>query len=150
MLRGRVGVGHAVRMVEGLDVGELWAAAGVVSGFQIGAFTWRINRELEMAHRGERVWVPVADWLNVAALVVTLLGVYAAGALGLLPVQDSALMFGWSVLLLACWPFAMLGHYDLLGRNPRTTNRPPITGQEAGVVVGAGVLSLMFWVVAAL
>ena len=34
---------------------------------------FRIQRELDMKKQGERIWLPVADWLLVAATVVSLL-----------------------------------------------------------------------------
>jgi len=132
-------------MVAGLGVAELWSAAGVIAGFQIASFSWRIGREVAMAKEGERVWFPHADTLNLASLMVTLLGVYVGGALGVLSLEQSTRAFGWSVLLLACWPFALLGHYDLLGRNPRTHDRPPLTTQEAAVIAFAFILSVAYW-----
>jgi hypothetical protein len=136
---------HPEPMVDNLAVAELWSAAGVIAGFQIASFSWRIGREVGMAKQGERVWFPYADLLNLCSLMVTLLGVYVAGALGALSFEQSVQAFGWSVLLLTCWPFALLGHYDLLGPRPRTHQRPYLTAQELTVIVIAFALSVAYW-----
>src|SRR4051812_19731422 len=37
----------------GVELGTLWSAAGVIAGFQVAAFTWRITHELYMSDKGE-------------------------------------------------------------------------------------------------
>jgi hypothetical protein len=39
----------------GVELGTLWSAAGVIAGFQVAAFTWRITHELYMSDKGEPV-----------------------------------------------------------------------------------------------
>ena len=117
-----------------LEFGTLWSAAGVVAGFQIAAFTWRITREISMSDKGESTWLPLADALNLLSLAITLLGVFAAQALGLIDIAPARLLFGWAVVLLACWPLAVAGHYELFNRKPRRRPAPYATRQEQLIV----------------
>jgi hypothetical protein len=41
-----------------VDIGSLWAAAGVLAGLQITAFTLRINREIAVGREGDLTWLP--------------------------------------------------------------------------------------------
>ena len=61
---------------------DVWVAAGVVIGFQLTAFSWRMNRELSEYETGDR-WFPWADWLNVTSLLVTVGGVFVLPILSL-------------------------------------------------------------------
>jgi hypothetical protein len=82
----------------GVKLGTLGSAAGVIAGFQVGAFTWRITREVNMSDTGEAVWLPVADLPNLASLAVTLLGVFVTAALDLVGPDGATLAFAWAVL----------------------------------------------------
>jgi hypothetical protein len=133
-----------------VQLGTLWSAAGVVAGFQIAAFTWRITREIKMSDEGESVWLPLADVLNLLSLGVTLIGVFTASTLGLIGTDSTRLLFGWAVVLLACWPLAVAGHYELFSRRPRRRPAPYATRQEV-LAVGTGVLlSAVYWLIAAI
>ncbi|MGW1716020.1 hypothetical protein [Streptomyces sp. NPDC002156] len=100
------------------DLGSLWTAAGVVSGFQVTGFALRINREIDVSGKGDITWLPPADILNLLSIAVTMLGVFVAPVLGIGGTTVPVKAFGLSVLLLAGYPFALAGHYDLF--NPRT------------------------------
>jgi hypothetical protein len=132
------------------DLSALWSAAGVIAGFQVAAFTWRITREIRMADLDEVAWLPLADILNLFSLALTLLGVFAATAVGLIGVEPARLIFGWAVVLLACWPIAVAGHYELLSRRPRRRPAPYSTSQERVAVGTALLLSLVYWMAAIL
>jgi hypothetical protein len=133
---------------ESLTLQTLWSAAGVVAGFQVAAFTWRITREIKMSDERESVWLPLADLLNLLSLGLTLIGVFAATALGLVGMGFTRLIFGWSVVLLACWPMAVAGHYELFNRRPRQRPAPYATRQEVLAVGAAVLLSAVYWLIA--
>lgn len=140
----------------GLDFGTLWGAAGVIAGFSVTVLIFRIGRETEMRARGEPYWFPPADFLLLGSLAVVLVGVFV------LPVLGAGLAFGqyalgWAFLLLAGYPFAIVGHYDILFGEvrPMTAGRraesgfPWKTGQEAVVLVLVAVASLAYFVAVA-
>ena len=77
-----------------IELSHLWTAAAVVAGFQLAAFSWRLNRELNMEMLGFKTWLTVADILVVASFLLLVAGVFAAPVLGTLPVDTAARLFG--------------------------------------------------------
>jgi hypothetical protein len=146
-------------MTTGEDLGfaAVWTAAGVVVGFSVVAFTFRIKRESEIrsGHPPGTVkyWLPPADFVLIGSLAVVLIGVFV------LPVLGAGLTFaryalGWAFLLLAGYPFALAGHYDILfGEVPKETMRrrkeaddfPWDTEQEIWVIRVLAVASVAYF-----
>ena len=50
-------------ILEELQLAHVWTAGAVLLGFQLGAFTWRINREVSMGDKGYVTWLTLADGL---------------------------------------------------------------------------------------
>lgn len=125
------------------QVAELWSAAGVIVGFQVAAFTLRINREIAVGDKGDITWLPPADSVNLVSLTATLLGVFVAPIAGFYSVSTAAAVLGFAMILLVCYPFALAGHYELF--NPRTSRshaRFPL--QEKVAIVLGGLLSVTY------
>lgn len=102
---------------EALTFQPVWTAAGVVSGFVVTAFIFRIKREAEMRSDGRPYWLTAADHVLILSLVVGLVGVFVLPVLGAdLTVARYAL--GWSMLLLAGYPLVAAGHYEILLGHP--------------------------------
>lgn len=147
---------HRMAASDGLDFSTVWTAAGVVVGFSVTAFMFRIGRESEVRTSGGRWWLPAADFVLILSLVVVLVGVFT------LPVLGASLTFaryalGWAFLLLARYPFALAGHYEiLLGqvpeerwklyKGPNAVPLPWLTRQEAHVLLIIGVLTFVYFV----
>ncbi len=89
------------------------SAAGVLVGFQVAAFTLRINREIEVGDRGGRTWLPAADYVNLVSMTVALVGFFIAPIMGFYGEPTAAKALGLSLVLLACYPYALAGHYEL-------------------------------------
>lgn len=128
--------------------GNIWTAAGVLLGFQLAAFQFRLKRELDMADRQDfPVWLPFADMLNLAAFVVVAGGVYALPILG---ASNPALprdALGLGVVMLAFYPFALVGHYKLFTeRGPVQRGKCP--WEELVVLIGAVLAVIVYLVVA--
>lgn len=97
----------------GSDFSTVWTAAGVVVGFSVTAFIFRIGREAKKRDERLRYWLPPADFLLLTSLAVTLIGVFV------LPILGASLSFalyalGLSLVVLAAYPFALAGHYEIL------------------------------------
>jgi hypothetical protein len=104
------------------------SAAGVIVGFQVAAFTLRINREIEVGDRGERTWLPLADYVNLVSMTVALVGFFIAPIVGFYGEPTAAKALGLSLVLLACYPYALVGHYELFtgeDREDRTRDYCP-------------------------
>src|SRR4051794_23974564 len=102
---------------EEISFATVWTAAGIVVAFSVNAIVWRIGREASMRTGGGQWWMPRADFVLLASLAVTLIGVFV------LPVLGAELVFarhalGVAFVLLAGYPFALAGHYEILRGKP--------------------------------
>lgn len=130
-----------------MDLGELWSAGGILVGFQVTALTFRVNREVSVARAGDLTWLPVADCLNMLSLSFTLVGVFILPVLDIIGEHAAGTVFGFAVLLLLGYAFALAGHYEML--DPRTRRSMayfPV--QERWVVAGVGLAAAAYIVVA--
>jgi hypothetical protein len=141
----------------GIDISAIWTAAGIVVGFSVGAFGFRLNREIGVRAAGEPYWLPRADFVLLLSLAIVLIGVFVLPVLGA-GNSFARYSLGWAFLLLAGYPFALAGHYDLLlGQVPeriRTKRERPQsegggypyrTAQETAVLVLLAVATLGYW-----
>jgi hypothetical protein len=101
-----------------VTIEQLWSAAGVLAGFQVTAFTLRVNREITVGGMGDLTWLPVADLINVISLGSTLLGVFILPVLGLVTTSFAGKAFGLAAVLLAGYAITLVGHYEMF--NPKT------------------------------
>jgi hypothetical protein len=47
------------------EIGIVWTAAGVVVGFSVNAFIFRIGREAKKRELGDDYWLPPADFVLI-------------------------------------------------------------------------------------
>jgi hypothetical protein len=133
-------------VVAGLDT--LWGAAGVLVGFQVAAFTLRINREIAVSGSGGRTWFPVADCINMLSLSTTLLGVFLLPTLDLVSVHAAQRLFGVSVLLLIGYAVALVGHYEMF--NPKTARSYVYFPRQEQIAVAFVAVAVVIYIVLAL
>lgn len=92
---------------------DIWSAAGILIGFQVASFTWRVSREVEVGKTGDLTWLPPADMLNLISMVTLMVGVFILPILNLADLNFAQHSFGLAVILFVGYPFALAGHYDL-------------------------------------
>ncbi len=92
----------------------LWTAGGILVAFQTAALTLRVNREIDVGEARRVTWLPLADWINILSIGATLLGVFVAQALSLASPTTARVALAYAALLLAAYPLALAGHYDML------------------------------------
>ena len=144
---------------DGIDISAIWTAAGIVVGFSVGAFGFRIQREIGMRAAGKPYWLPPADFVLLASLATVLVGVFVVPVLGA-GTAFARYSLGWAFLLLAGYPFALAGHYDLLfGQVPKSIRdkrkralckgggSPYCSEQETAVLIFLAVASWGYWLV---
>jgi hypothetical protein len=102
---------------------HLWQATGVLLGLQFASFFWRIKREIGIASKGDITWLTHADYLNLLAMLASLLGVFVLPAAGLVDQRFAQMAFGLSALLFAGHWFAVAGHYELFSRGTERSYR---------------------------
>lgn len=129
------------------SIEALWGAAGVIIGFQVTAFTLRINREIAVAGKGDITWLPVADCFNMLSLSITLIGVFALPALDAVGRGTASRLFGLSVLFLLGYAFALAGHYEMYTPGPRSMVYFPVQERVVAVCV---VIAAVAYIAAAL
>lgn len=132
-----------------ISLSDIWGATGFLIGLQIAAFAWRVSRELNMAEKEEIIWLPLADMMNLFAMVVAFLGVFALPLAGIENSELPRISLGLSIVLFAGYPFALAGHYNLYTKGKRE-KADYCTKQEKTVVLITIVfamtfLSLWFW-----
>jgi len=118
-----------------VDVGTLWGAAGVLVGFQITALTLRISREISVGASGDLTWLPVADYLNLLSLSITLIGVFVLPVLDVIGQTAASRLFGLAALLLVGYALALAAHYEMY--NPRTARSMTYFPLQERVAVAA-------------
>jgi hypothetical protein len=130
-----------------LQLSDLWTAAGVLLGFQVTAFAWRISHEADVADRGDVSWIPLADFLNLIAMVVTAVGCFVLPGSSLVSIQVASKLLGLSTILFVGHSFSLAAHYELFNPRTKRTYRyfPP---QERVAVFSVSVAAVMYLAVA--
>jgi hypothetical protein len=131
----------------------LVSISSIVAGFATAVLLLRIQREVQMAEKGKRSWIPGSDWLLIATIFASLF-------LVLLPVVaikfstdignriPTAVCAG-TLVVMGLYPFSILAHYRLIfGRNrsgERERTEPAeklIVGIIATIALVVGILVL--------
>ena len=113
-----------------MDTSALLTVASIISGFGITIFTFRLQREIQVMERNSKVWIPWADFLVIAAVMVSLL-------IGILPIivlsSPPKLIYqiangacAASIVMLAGYVPGKLAHYRfILAKNtPKARQNP--------------------------
>jgi uncharacterized membrane protein YiaA len=87
-----------------IELADIWTAAGVLIGFQVTSFIWRVSREVEAGQEGDRTWLPPADILNLISMAVAMVGVFVLPILGLADQNFIRISFGLAMLLFVGYP----------------------------------------------
>ena len=129
-----------------IDPGVLVTVASITAGFGITVLFFRIDRELRMNERGERIWLPWADWLLLAATFASLLLVLlpvilfpeSEGLGSRLPTAGCAA----ATVGLAGYLFGILAHYRLLFGSARSGPRGNPEPSERIVVLATVIAAI--------
>jgi hypothetical protein len=84
----------------------------------------------------------------LVSLSVAMLGVFTAPILDIGSAELPAKAFGLSVLLLAGYPFALAGHYDMY--NPRTSRTMAYFPRQEQVVLSIVVVTVIAYLITAM
>ena len=92
---------------------DIWTAAGVLLGFQVTSFIWRIDREVKLRDEGVQTWLTPSDIMNLISMIVVVVGVFVLPILGLANSTFLKDSFGLAAFLFIGHAFARAGHYSL-------------------------------------
>ena len=95
-----------------LEIKELWTAGGILLGFQLTSFHFRLSRELKFRDEGDVTWLPWADLFSLISMLIMVLCIFLLPILGI-GLTFAVNAFGVSLILFAGYPFALAGHYEL-------------------------------------
>lgn len=97
-----------------MDVSALLTVAGIIAAVGFAVLLARIQRELHMKEKGERTWIPWADWLAFGSTFLSMVVV----AVVLIDRDSSSFLSTWlrpilsaSVVLVVGYAPAVLAHY---------------------------------------
>ena len=127
-----------------MELKDVWTTAAVLIGFQLTGFTWRLAREMEVARAGGINWVPPADYLNLVSLVITALGVFVLPITGFASARTAECALGLSAILFVGYPFALLGHYNLLFNRGTRLPGKFTTSQELTVIAVTVLVGIVY------
>jgi uncharacterized membrane protein len=127
-----------------IDPGTLATIASIIAAFGIAMLFFRIQRELSMSEKKERVWLPLADWLLVFATLISLLLVILPLLFEVrkeMPVAAAAA----ATILVAGYVPAILSHYRIVfGRHRQGQRDNPEPAEKVAVITFAVIAVLVF------
>lgn len=131
-----------------INISELWPAAGILLGLQAASFSWRIQQEVAVADKDDITWLPPADYVNLLAMLVSLLGVFLLPAVGLVDQRFAQMAFGLVALLFVGHAFALAAHYELYSRGRKRSMRyfPPQEKVACLAVFTLATTYVFFWI----
>ena len=114
------------------DVPTLVAIASIVGTVPTAILPFRMQREIDMARRGENTWVPWAERLLLIAAALSLITVLLPMLLGFgalnWVLRGSTAVLAATIILVAGYPLALLAHYRFIlshGRKGPRVNPEP-------------------------
>lgn len=126
------------------DIRELWTAGGILLGFQLTAFHFRLARELKFRDEGDITWLPWADLFSLISMLIMVLCIFLFPILGIgLDIAVNA--FGVSLILFAGYPFALAGHYELFAKKDKDSRKGGHCPFQEKVVLVITVLVLFLY-----
>lgn len=99
---------------------DLWTPTGLILGFQVTFFKWRLEREAAVGDEGSIPWLVPSDYVNIVGMLTFVAGVVLLPVLGLATTPMARAAFGIGVLLFVGQALGLAGHYQLYNR---TKNR---------------------------
>ena len=114
------------------DAATLATIASIISGFGVTALIFRIQRELEMACRGEQTWITWADRLLIGAVLISLLLVVLPVVLfpgSLCALRLATSTCSASTILVSGYIPSILAHYGLAFGKERS--KPAVNPEPA-------------------
>lgn len=122
---------------------DIWLASGIIVGFQVTFFLWRLSREARMRERKYPTWFPPSDVLNLVSMAIFVIGVFILPATTSISPYVVKRCFATAALLFLGYPFALAGHYELYTPGEKG-KQPYCTIQEWVVIEIIATLVLMY------
>lgn len=121
---------------------DVWIPAGLLLGFQVTLFSWRLEREVKVGDEDRPTWLAPADYVGIAGLLTFVVGVFLLPLIGAVTTAHAAAAVGLGALLFVGHFLGLCGHYELFHRRARQFEWFP--AQERWVVGLIGVAASVY------
>jgi hypothetical protein len=102
-----------------LNFKELWTPTGLLLGFQVTFFKWRLEEEARVGSKGSIPWLVPSDYVGVIGMISFVLGVVLLPVAGLIRSSIVHWAFGLGTLLFIGQILGLAGHYQLYNRSEK-------------------------------
>jgi hypothetical protein len=99
------------------DLKDLWIPTGLLLGFQVTLFKWRLEREARVGDEGDIPWLVPADYISILGMLSFVFGVILLPASELVSIQVARWAFGLGTLLFIGQSLGLAGHYQLFNKS---------------------------------
>lgn len=101
------------------DISSLWTPTGLLLGFQVTLFKWRLEREVQLGDQDNITWLVPSDYVSILGMLCFVIGVVLLPASGLIPVSAASAAFGLGAIFFVGQALGLAGHYELYNRQKR-------------------------------
>ncbi len=101
------------------ELKDLWIPTGLLLGFQVTLFKWRLEREAAVGDAGDIPWLVPSDYLSIVGMCIFVFGVVLLPVTGLVSVAIGRWSFGLGTLLFMGQTLGLAGHYQLFNRTKK-------------------------------
>lgn len=128
------------------DLKDLWTPAGLLLGFQVTLFKWRLEREAEIGDKGDVPWLTPSDYVSLVGMLAFVFGVVLLPVSGVVSIDFARWAFGLGALLFVGQALGLAGHYQLFNR---TKKRQFVWfSKQEKVVVALAAVTAIFYTIA--
>lgn len=109
---------EGAEMIEN-ELKDLWTPVGLILGFQVTLFKWRLERESEVGDKGDIPWLVPSDYLSIVGMLVLVLGAILLPLSAVFSIKIARISFGLGSLLFVGQALGLAGHYQLYNRSKK-------------------------------
>jgi hypothetical protein len=99
------------------DLKDIWTPAGLLLGFQVTLFKWRLEREAKVGDKGDVPWLVPSDYMSIVGMLSFVFGTVLLPLSGVVTVGFARSAFGLGTLLFLGQALGLAGHYQLFNRS---------------------------------
>lgn len=101
------------------ELKDLWTPTGLLLGFQVGLFKWRLEREAEVGDKGDIPWLVPSDYVSIVGMLIFVFGTILLPLSGLINTHLARTAFGLGALLFVGQALGLAGHYQLFNKTKK-------------------------------
>lgn len=95
---------------------DMWTPTGVILGFQMTLFSWRLSEEAKVGDKNDIPWLTPSDYLNIFGMLILVIGVYLLPILELTSINSTKVFFGLGIFVFIGQAIGTAAHYQLFNK----------------------------------